>query len=85
MGIMLFTLWMMLPLSRSAPLAIWAFMILSVSSRRMGIKRRAMDIIMATSCTGTCILLRGCRRLSMPSVRALGVVVKVISDEPAIR
>ena len=46
-------LFIIFPVSKSAPLAICAFMILSVSSTRMGMKRRAMDMIMATSCTGT--------------------------------
>ena len=41
-----------LPLSKSAPRAIWAFMILSVSSSRVGMKRRAMVIIMASSWAG---------------------------------
>ena len=40
-------------LSKSAPLAICAFMILSVSSIRIGIKRSAIDIIMEISWTGT--------------------------------
>mgnify|MGYP002981931322 CR=1 FL=1 len=46
----------MFPLSKSAPLAICAFMILSVSSNKMGMKRSAMDIIMATSCTDEDVL-----------------------------
>jgi len=37
------------PVSKSAPLAICAFLILSVSSTRIGIKRRAMLIIIAIS------------------------------------
>ena len=82
---MLLARWMMFPLSRSAPRAIWAFMILSVSSRRMGMNRRAMDIIMATSWTGTWIFFRGSKSSSMPSVSAFGVVVKVIRDDPMIR
>ena len=46
------------PLSKSTPLDICAFMILSNSSVKIGINRRAMDIIMAISCTGTCIFFR---------------------------
>lgn len=38
-----------LPLSKSAPRAAWAFIILSVSSISVGIKRSAMVIIMANS------------------------------------
>ena len=63
------------PLSKSAPLAFWADMILSVSSMRVGINRRAMVIIMASSCTGSLIFLRGDSSRSMPSVRAMGEVV----------
>ena len=59
-------------------------MILSVSSSKIGIKRSAMDIIMETSCTGTLNFLSGFNRLSRPSVRWFGVVVRVISDEPMI-
>ena len=74
----------MLPLSKSAPLAICAFMILSVSSNKMGIKRSAMDIIMATSCTGTLNIFKGPIIFSIPSVRLFGVVVSVITDDPMI-
>ena len=48
-----FAFWIRFPFSKSAPRAICAFIILSVSSRRIGIKRRAIDIIIAISCTGT--------------------------------
>ena len=41
-----------------------------------------MDIIMATSCTGTRNTRRGPSILSIPSVRLLGVVVSVITEEP---
>ena len=41
--------------SNEAPRAICAFIILSVSSLRIGMKRSAIDIIMAISCTGTWI------------------------------
>ena len=74
----------MFPVSKSAPLAIWAFMILSVSSSRIGMNRRAMDMIMATSCTGTRNSFRGFIIFSMPSVRLLGVVVRVMMEEPII-
>ena len=72
------------PLSKSAPLAICAFMILSVSSIKMGMKRNAIDIIMAISCTGRCINFRGLIAFSIPSVRLLGVVVSVMMEEPII-
>ena len=84
-GTIAFAFCMMFPLSKSAPRAIWAFMILSVSSMRMGIKRRAMDIIMAISWTGTLNFFRKPRPFSMPSVRAFGVVVRVITVEPSTR
>ena len=73
-----------LPLSKSAPRAICAFMILSVSSNKIGINRRAMDIIIATSCTGSLMTFKNPRDFSIPSVRLLGVVVSVIMDEPII-
>ena len=66
---------MRFPLSKSAPRAFWADMILSVSSISVGMKRRAMDIIMASSWTGTRTLFRGPSRASMPSVRAMGLGV----------
>ena len=82
---MFFTLWIIFPLSKSAPRAICAFIILSVSSRRIGIKRSAIDIIMEISCTGTWIFFNGPSRLSSASVSWFGVVVSVISEEPIIR
>ena len=42
-----------------------------------------MDIIMAISCTGTRISFRKPRPCSSPSVRAVGRVVKVSSEEPS--
>ena len=48
-GIRAFARSMMLPLSKSAPRAFWADMILSVSSIRVGMNRRAMHIIMESS------------------------------------
>ncbi len=55
-------------------------MILSASSMRVGIKRRAMVIIMANSCAGKPILLNGFKTNSMASVRAMGEVVKVNTE-----
>ena len=63
------------PLSKSAPRAFWADMILSVSSISVGINRRAMDIIMASSWTGTWSRLRPLSSRSSPSVRLMGLVV----------
>ena len=60
-------------------------MILSVSSIRIGIKRRAIAIIMAISCTGTPIFFIGPSRDSSPSVSLDGVVVSVITEDPIIR
>ncbi len=48
-------------------------------------KRSAIDIIIATSCTGTRTLFSGCSKASIPSVSSFGVVVNVMSDEPIIR
>ena len=50
-------------------------MILSVSSIRVGMNRRAIVIIIASSCTGNFTFFRGLSRCSMPSVRAIGRVV----------
>ncbi len=50
-------------------------MILSVSSIRVGMNRRAMDIIMDSSWTGTRSFFSGPIRLSSPSVRDRGEVV----------
>ena len=67
--------WKMFPDSKSAPRAFWADMILSVSSMRVGMKRRAMDIIMLSSWTGTLIFFKKPNRDSSPSVREMGLVV----------
>ena len=64
-----------LPVSKSAPLAFCADMILSVSSMSVGMKRSAMLIIMLISWTGTLSFLSGPSRISSPSVRAMGLVV----------
>ena len=57
-------------------------MILSVSSMSVGMKRSAIDIIIASSCTGTLIFLRGPSKLSRPSVRRMGEVVYVSRNVP---
>ena len=67
--------WNRFPSSKLAPLAFWAEMILSVSSMRVGMKRRAMLIIMASSWTGTFSFFSGPNRLSKPSVSRMGEVV----------
>ena len=64
-----------LPVSKSAPRAFWADMILSVSSISVGMKRRAMDIIMDSSWTGTLMAFRGFISRSRPSVSWMGEVV----------
>ena len=60
-------------------------MILSVSSIRIGIKRSAIDIIIAIACTGTPILESGISAFSRPSVSWFGVVVSVMIEVPRIR
>ena len=64
-----------LPDSKSAPRAFCADMILSVSSISVGMKRSAMHIIIASSCTGSLIFFSGLSRLSSPSVSEIGEVV----------
>ena len=73
------------PAVKSAPLDDWAFIMRSVSSRRVGIKRSAIVIIMASSCAGTPKRRNGMRRASIPSVSTIGLVVYVKRDEKAIR
>ena len=75
MGISALARRMRLPVSKSAPRAFWAEMILSVSSISVGMKRRAMDIIIASSWTGTWSFFKGFISRSMASVRAMGEVV----------
>ena len=82
---MLFARCTRLPDSKSAPLAICAFMILSVSSIRIGIKRSAIDIIIEISCTGTWRRFKHPRLRSKPSVSWFGVVVSVMTEEPITR
>ena len=72
-------------LSKSAPLDIWAFIILSVSSNNVGIKRNAIVIIIANSCTGNPTLLNGDKSLSIPSVNCIGDVVSVNKDVPTTK
>ena len=66
-----------LPLSRSAPLDFCALLILLNSSKRVGINRSAIDIIIAISCTFIWKIFSGFIILSKPSVRSVGEVVKV--------
>ena len=47
--------------------------------------RSAMDIIIATSWTGTLKRFSGWSSFSMPSVRPFGDVVKVMMEDPATR
>jgi hypothetical protein len=49
----------------------------------MGMKRRAIDIIKANSCTGKRMKFKGFNKLSMPSVKDTGVVVNVNTTEPS--
>ncbi len=66
------------PSSKEAPRADCAFIMRSASSIRVGINRSAMVIIMATSWAGKCSFLQtGESSLSMPSVSAMGAVVRV--------
>ena len=74
-----------MPESSCALRAFWAFIILSVSSISVGMNRRAMVIIMASSCTGKCSFASGCRSCSMASVSTIGLVVYVSRLVPAIR
>ena len=85
MGSMAFALCIRFPESKSAPLARWAFIILSVSSMSVGINLSAMLIIMPISWTGTFIFFRGPMSRSMPSVRAIGDVVYVKMDVPIMK
>ena len=84
-GIMALARAIRLPDSKSAPRAICAFMILSASSSRVGMNRRAMVIIMASSWAGKWKRLKGESSSSMPSARATGEVVSVKRDVPSTR
>ena len=70
------------PVSKLAPLAFCAAIILFVSSNSVGMNLSAMLIIMAMSCTGTLMYLSGLMRLSVPSATSTGVVVRVSNDAP---
>ena len=70
------------PVSKLAPLAFCAEMIFCVSSKRVGMKRSAMLMIIAISCTGTLMSASGFIRLSVPSAISTGVVVRVSNDAP---
>ena len=50
-------------------------MMRSVSSKRVGMKRSAMVIIMASSWAGTPKRRKGISSASMPSVKTMGLVV----------
>ena len=65
------------PLSISAPLAFCAFIILSVSSIKVGMKRKAIVIIMDIVWTAfwSPMNLSGFNNRSIASVKSLGVVV----------
>ena len=71
----------MLPVKKSAPRDCCAFMILSVSSMSVGTKRRAIVIIIASSCAGTPMDLSDERIASSASVSFSGLVVNVRSDD----
>ena len=70
-------------LSKSAPLDIWAFIILSVSSSKVGINLKAIVIIIASSWAGKPNFLSGAQAFSIPSVKDIGDVVRVNIDVPA--
>ena len=74
-----------LPLSKSAPRAICAFMILSASSSSVGMKRSAMVIIIASSCEGKRSFDSGRIMRSRPSVSTTGDVVNVSIEVPITR
>ncbi len=65
----------MLPVSRSAPLAFCALVILSNSSMRVGMNRSAMVIIMAIVWTPLRMNFSGDSSRSMASVMSVGDVV----------
>ena len=85
MGSNAFALFISPPVSKDAPRAFCAIIILSISSIKEGINLKAILIIIATSWTGNFIHLRGVSRLSSPSVRFMGVVVSVIKEVESTR
>ena len=68
---------MNLPSSISTPLDACAFIMRWLSSSNVGIKRSAIEIIIATSCAGNPIFLSGVRRSSIAIVISIGLVVAV--------
>ena len=76
---------MMLPVMKSAPRDCCAFMMRSVSWMSVGTKRRAIVIIIASSCAGTPTRLPGESRASIASVSFSGLVVKVSSEDRRIK
>ena len=75
MDMRFFALVVKLPVSISAPRAFCADIILSVSSMSVGMNLSAMDIIIASSCTGNFIFLSGESSRSIASVSVIGDVV----------
>ena len=72
---------MMLPSVKSAPRDCCAFMMRSVSCMSVGTKRRAIVIIIASSCAGMPMRLPGASSASIASVSFNGLVVNVNSDD----
>ncbi len=68
-----------------APLAAWATLILSISSRNVGTNRSAMETIMARSWEGTPIRPKGLRSLSIPPTNSMAGVVMVRMDAQRMR
>ena len=67
------------PSLKSAPLLACAFIILFASSNKSGINLNAIEIIIASSCTGKWNLFNGFNKLSIASVNSKGFVVEVIN------
>ena len=68
---------MSFPCSKSTPLDDWAFIILSVSSKKVGIKRSAKVIVIATSEVGKWNTFKGVKYHSKAKVKSKGFVVAV--------
>ena len=66
-----------LPVVKSAPRAIWAIRSRSYSSRSIGMKRSAIEIITAMSCEGIPTRCSGRSSRSIPPTRSEGRVVMV--------
>ena len=84
MGIIALIRFKGLPCSKSAPREVCALIILSVSSRSIGMKRSAMLIIITKTEIGTPIFFNGERSTSIPPASTVGVVVSVRSELPII-